>query len=107
MIRYSETDASVPPTRCETRKTGSKNVKTFKNRIYKLRIAEKLSEILYLPGIPGRTDLHYCQRSPVGRWDCIRDEIAGTQQHRSFPIPPDLPQTMVPFIIIPPNHNPV
>ena len=27
--------------------------------MYKLRIAENLSEILYLPGIPGGTDLQY------------------------------------------------
>ena len=38
------------------------------------------SEILYLPHILGTAGFGYGQESPVGRWDCKPDKIAGTEQ---------------------------
>ncbi len=38
------------------------------------------SEILYLPHILSTAGFGYGQESPVGRWDCKPDRIAGTEQ---------------------------
>ena len=38
------------------------------------------SEILYLPHILSTAGFGYGQESPVGRWDCKPDKIAGTEQ---------------------------